>query len=195
MGFGLGAIERPTWSGQRFELTVRVAAVRRSAPAIYVETSALVCIDALLPGTVELDADLDAAIHGLRAALVVDAELEHVAIAKGKGSTLGVGSAEANSPEKRARRAAAVPDQDAPVRLCPDLGMRSADHFGAKGRRIGRGFFSLVVPADPERGGAGNELSLDGLEGERPRHRIEMGDEPQRRHSGLGRRRRGRQRI
>lgn len=62
--------------------------------------NALEVIGRVLPVAADLDLDLDAAVDLLLAALVVDAELDDVAVFERKGARLDVGVGEADVVEE-----------------------------------------------------------------------------------------------
>jgi hypothetical protein len=65
-----------------------------------------------LPATIQLDAHLHTAIDLLGPALIVDAQLEHVAVPEGEGSGLDPGGAEADVVEEGAAGGLGILDEE-----------------------------------------------------------------------------------
>lgn len=83
-----------------------------------------------MPASVKLDTHLDTAIYFFRAALIVDPELEDVAVPEREGTGLAAGGAETDVVEEGAAGALSVPDEEGARLVGEDVGMPPGDHFG-----------------------------------------------------------------
>lgn len=137
-----------------------------------------------LPLPPNLDLDLDTLIYILRAALIIHAQLEEIAVLELAGAALLVGRAEAHMVEERAGGALGVPDEELAARLDPDLGVRPADDLALErelvrpegvGRREPEPR-AVGEPPDAQGCLALAHVPADGVEPQRP-PRLEMGHE------------------
>ena len=89
-----------------------------------------------MPLPPHLDFDLYTLVNILCAPLIIDAELEKIAVLELARTTLVVGGAEAHMVEERARAALRVLDEEPPARLDPDLGVCAGDDLALEGELV-----------------------------------------------------------